>query len=57
MSKQVDKKIIIITIKGLFIDTIEAIYQRRSIKQYDTEHKILPEEETNHPGCCNSGSY
>ena len=28
------------------MDTIDAIYQRRSIKQYDTEHKISPEDET-----------
>ena len=28
------------------MDAIEAIYQRRSIKQYDTECKISPEEET-----------
>jgi len=28
------------------MDTIDAIYQRRSIKQYDPEHKISPEDET-----------
>ena len=28
------------------MDTIEDIYQRHSIKQYDTERKISPEEET-----------
>ena len=28
------------------MDTIDAIYQRSSIKQYDTEHKISPEDET-----------
>ena len=28
------------------METIDAIYQRRSIKQYDTQHKLLPEEET-----------
>jgi nitroreductase len=28
------------------MDTFDAIYQRRSIKQYDAEHKLSPEEET-----------
>ena len=28
------------------METFDAIYQRRSIKEYDTEHKLLPEEET-----------
>lgn len=28
------------------MDTIDAIYQRRSIKQYDPEYKISPEDET-----------
>jgi nitroreductase len=28
------------------MDTFDAIYQRRSIKQYDPQHKISPEEET-----------
>lgn len=28
------------------MDTFDAIYQRRSIKQYDNEHKLSPEEET-----------
>jgi len=28
------------------MDTFDAIYQRRSIKQFDPEHKLSPEEET-----------
>ena len=28
------------------METFDAIYQRRSIKEYDTEHKLQPEEET-----------
>lgn len=28
------------------MDTLDAIYQRRSIKQYDAQHKLSPEEET-----------
>jgi nitroreductase len=28
------------------METFDAIYQRRSIKKYDTEHKLSPEEET-----------
>jgi hypothetical protein len=28
------------------MDTFDAIYQRRSIKQYDPQHKLSPEEET-----------
>ena len=28
------------------METFDAIYQRRSIKQYDAEHKLSPEEET-----------
>jgi nitroreductase len=28
------------------MDTFDAIYQRRAIKQYDPEHKLSPEEET-----------
>ncbi len=28
------------------MDTFDAIYQRRAIKQYDTQHKLLPEEES-----------
>jgi nitroreductase len=29
------------------MDTIDAIYQRRAIKQYDPQHKLSSEEETN----------
>ena len=28
------------------METFDAIYQRRSVKQYDTQHKLSPEEET-----------
>ncbi len=28
------------------MDTFDAIYQRRAVKQYDPEHKLTPEEET-----------
>ena len=28
------------------MDTFDAIYQRRSIKQFDPQHKLSPEEET-----------
>ncbi len=28
------------------MDTFDAIYQRRAIKQYDPDHKLTPEEET-----------
>jgi nitroreductase len=28
------------------MDTFDAIYQRRSIKQYDAQHKLSPQEET-----------
>ena len=28
------------------MDTFDAIYQRRAIKQYDPKHKLSPEEET-----------
>ena len=28
------------------MDTIDAIYQRRAIKQYDPQHKLTLEEET-----------
>ena len=28
------------------METFDAIYQRRSIKQYDNQHKLTPEEET-----------
>ena len=28
------------------METFDAIYQRCSIKEYDAEHKLLPEEET-----------
>jgi nitroreductase len=28
------------------METFDAIYQRRAIKQYDNQHKLSPEEET-----------
>lgn len=35
-----------VTFKRLSMDMFDAIYQRRSIKQYDPQHKLSPEEET-----------